>query len=180
MDLETKARIKINSRLVPAKDIQIAFGELLSCVDPDNFENLKEKLILAIDSAEKEFEILEMEVNTLKTAKETFGAEIQRCTSDMANIAEQLEALELEKESIQKQIQDLNEKERVKSELIKANLPNKLVSIAKREEIIQRLQEELRNTRENNMRRQDGWQEVISGFKKFLLLDPTENTENVE
>lgn len=98
-ELETKARIKINSRLVPAKDIQIAFGELISCVDPENFENLKEKLILAIDSAEKEFEILQMEVNSINTAKESFRAEMERCGADMGNLAEQLEALNYEKET---------------------------------------------------------------------------------
>ena len=173
-DIEAKARIRANSRLNPAKDIHVAFSELASSVDPERFEELKARLILAIDSAEAEFKILSREVDVLSSLTEQWKAEMSNCDADQLALQAELVKLDEESDVIAGQIAARRDLENKKEQLIREDLPNLTVRIEETKKSNEDLANEIEATKATNERRSVGFDEALAGFRKFLLVE-TEN-----
>lgn len=179
-EIEAKARIKANSRLTPAKDIHVAFSQLLSSADPERFEELKAKLLLAIDSAAEEYQILAREVDVISSLTDQWKEETKHCQADMDALQAELVRIDEESEVIARKISTQRQLEKMKEQLIQADLPMLRERIAETERSNEELAKEIESTKATNERRSVGFDEVLSGFRKFLLLEPTGNTDDVE
>jgi chromosome segregation ATPase len=180
MDLKTAARIKANSRLKPAKDISVVYAELMANTNPDLFADLQARLVLTIDAAAAEYQILTNEIQELESLIPLWEDEIAKSRQDVRFYQEEVSALDEERDSIFERVSQLHQLDQMKAELVKANLDELMVETAKlRHENVQ-TEEEIHSIEVSNERRRLGLDEVVAGFEDFLLIDrPSGNPENV-
>ena len=103
LDIKTAAKVKVNARLVPVKEIHNAYSSLLSNTDPEKFEELKKALLLSIDAAEAEYSLLNQETVTMTDI-------IPRWEEEIEQASKQIEAFQIQMGLLKHEKQELEEK----------------------------------------------------------------------
>lgn len=180
MDYKTAARIKVNSRLQPAKDIHVAFSDLVSSTNQDDFPELRRKFILSIDSAEIDFKILQDELATMESLVNKWKDEIDQCEQQFKLLEDENLSLLLEKEQIEQEKEKVDKLIQMKSQIKSEKINHKIESTKKVEKDNEQTREEIKKVEETNERRKIGLQQIVEGFEKFLLIEkqpPRESNE---
>ena len=168
MDVKTAAKIKVNARLLPAKEIQLAFSELLNNKDPEKFEELKNNLLLKIDSAEAEYNILNQETQIMNEMIPKWKEELDTASQQCEKFQEELNVLTREKEQLENEKEEAEAVQKLKLEVMKNN-PSKmlqdLVEIEKRNKEDEMAIEE---TEKGNEIRNSGVKEIKHGLDLFF------------
>lgn len=178
------AKIKVQSRLKPAKDIHIAFSNLLSCSDPDKFNELKQKLILSIDSAEVEYKILQDECGIMEFLANKWNDEIDKCSNQQAVLNDENDLLHHENDEIEQEREKVGQLNEMKSTIINEKVSSKIESIKKIHKDNEQKQKEIEEVRKTNKIRKYGKDLIEEGYQIFLLekkppfLEEEETNEN--
>ncbi|EAY08251.1 transmembrane protein, putative [Trichomonas vaginalis G3] len=114
--LKTAAQVKVNARLIPAKDLHTSYAEILSNADPTKFEDLKKQLLLVIDTAEAEYSLLNQEVSILNSMIPQWNNEITAANSQIDKLKEEITVLEKEKQDVDEKLAKYNELMKLKEE----------------------------------------------------------------
>jgi chromosome segregation ATPase len=171
MDLRTAARVKANARLQPAKDISVSYSELLANTNPDKFLEIRAKLILSIDAAEAEYQILRNQITVIADVIHSWDREIQFCRTDVQNLQTEMNALDAEREEIEERVRTISHLEALKQHLMRANIEGMRTE---RERIVREnadMQKDIEAIEASNEKRSAALTEVIAGFEKFLLKE---------
>lgn len=178
------AKIKVHARLKPAKDIHVAFSNLLSCSDPNKFDELKQKLILSIETAEVEYKILQDEFNTIETLVDKWNNEIENCDKQQAVFEDENISLLHEKDEIEEEREKVNKLLDMKSTIKTEKIYAKMDSITKIQKENQSLLKEIKEVEKTNKRRKMGINEIEEGYQIFFLYKkpplPEEEEDNHE
>jgi predicted nuclease with TOPRIM domain len=124
MDLRTAAPIKANSRLKPAKDISVACSKLISNTNAEKFRELQEKLVLAIDPADAECQILQSEISAMNDLLQEWEREMELCRDEVLELQTEMLTLGEEREAIEGRRKRLSQLQAMKERLISANIPD--------------------------------------------------------
>jgi DNA repair ATPase RecN len=176
MDLRTAARIKANSRLKPAKDISVAYSELVSNTNPAKFGELQERLVVAIDSADAEYQILQNEISAMNGLLQEWERELQLCRQEVLELQTEMLTLGEEREAIEARRRRLSQLQAMKERLINANIPELVSGTVSLARANYDAEKEIESIEATNEKRRIGLEEVITGFERFLLKEkPTGN-----
>jgi hypothetical protein len=160
MDLATAARIKANSRLKPAKDVSVAYAELLSNTNPDLFPDLQNRLVLAIDSAAAEYQILINEVQQLESLIGHWKSEHVKSRRDIEAYQEEITALDGEGDGIAARLARLSRLNEMKAKLVRANIAGLANEIVKQDEENEEMEAEIAAVEVANEKRSLGLDEI--------------------
>jgi DNA gyrase/topoisomerase IV subunit A len=181
MYLRTAARIKSNSRLKPARDIRVAYSELISNTNPERFRELQEKLVLAIDSAAAEYQILQNEIAVMNDLLQEWEREMELCREEVLELQTEMLTLGEEREAIEGRRKRLAQLQVMKERLITANIPELVSSTFSLASANYDTEKEIESIEATNEKRRIGLEEVIAGFEKFLLKEkPTGNLNELD
>jgi chromosome segregation ATPase len=180
MDLRTAARIKAYSRLRPAKDVCVAFAELLNAADPEKFSKARSRLILAIDSAEAEHQILSNEITVINELVAQWNMEIEMCQKDVQAYQSELVALDEERETIERKIEKLEELNGKKMELMRANAEGLIADTSKVANGNQDMEREIASIEQSNDKRKIAMDDILCGFRKFFLDENNGSIDHLE
>ncbi|KAH0793563.1 transmembrane protein [Histomonas meleagridis] len=173
MDLQKTANIKANSRLRPAKDLHTIYSEMLANKDPEQLQKLKAKMLCMIDSAEIEYKILTDEVNKMDNIFGKWEKELENYDNQFQILEEELAYLNQEKDEIasprtQAKRGDLIEMkiklEDKKNFEYEAKTAKTIADNAK-------IMQEIQDIDAANVQRKEGFDMIIQGFQKFMLVD---------
>lgn len=163
------AKIKVHSRLKPAKDIHVAFSNLISCTNPNDFSELKQKLILAIDSAEVEYNILQDEFNTMEILVDEWNKEINQCEQQQLFLQEENDSLLHEKDEIEQEKEKVDKLNEMKSIIKTEKVSSKIDSINKIKKENELKRKEIKEVKRTNKIRKYGKDLLEEGYQIFLL-----------
>ena len=181
MDTKTAARVKVNARLVPAKEIQNAYSSLLSNTDPEKFEELKQTLLLAIDSAEAEYNLLNQETSIMSDAIPKWEEEIGFATQEIEKFQEEMTLLLQEKQELEEKRAEVEQIEKMKSEIAKNDPSKKLKEIHEIEEKNKTDEADIQEAEKKNERRRIGLNKIQHGLRIFNgNEDPEEQQQPAE
>lgn len=171
MDLKKIAKIKVNSRLRPAKDMHVAYSDLLSCSDPNNFEELKNKLILSIDSAEVEYKILQDELKSVASLIAKWENESEQCQQSLNNLQEENITLIHEKDDIEDERKKTDELIKMQSTIETEHVEKKMKDIQKMHDENLEKEGKIVTETETNEKRQEALAQIVDGYEKFLMIE---------
>ena len=182
MDFKKIAKIKVNSRLRPAKDMHVAYSDLLSSSDPNNFEDLKNKLILSIDSAEVEYKILQDELKSMASLIEKWKNESEQCQQSLNNLQEENITLIHEKDDIEDERKKTDELIKMQSTIETEHVEKKMKDIQKMHDENLEKEGKIVTEMETNEKRQEALAQIVDGYEKFLMIEkkPVAQPENTE
>lgn len=171
MDLKKIAKIKVNSRLRPAKDMHVAYSDLLSCSDPNNFEELKNKLILSIDSAEVEYKILQDELKSVASLIAKWENESEQCQQSLNNLQEENITLIHEKDDIEDERKKTDELIKMQSTIETEHVEKKMKDIQKMHDENLEKEGKIVTETETNEKRHEALAQIVDGYEKFLMIE---------
>lgn len=178
--LRTMARTKANSRLKPAKDIHIQFSELLSSTNQENIPQLKNKLIMTIDSAEAEYKILTREVDVIKNMIQSMENEMQECDNQFRSLQDEMIALEHEKERVDQEKVKLKELNEMKTRLYKAKVPSIKQKTSEGATCIENTIKSIEDKSIENRIRDLHFTQIMKSMKSFLNPKESDLEEIIE
>jgi chromosome segregation ATPase len=171
MDLKTAARIKANARLKPAKDISVLYAALLANTNPDKFHEIRENLILAIDGAEAEYQILTNQIAVMSQLIPEWDHEIAFCGSDIQTLQAEINALDQEREEIEARVRTLSHLDSLKEQAVRANIDGLRADLERVQQENANTERDIASTEASNETRSVALSEVIAAFEKFLLRE---------
>lgn len=166
-DLTVAAQLKVNSRLQPAKDIQVAYSKLLSNTDPGKFEELKNNLLACIDAAEAEYYILNKEVHEMEESIPKWENEIALANKECESLQDELAELVNEKSSIEEQKKEGEELINLNGQVMKFNSTQLMNEIQQTKDKIIESEEHINVELKSNERRRRGFDLIEKGLKIF-------------
>jgi hypothetical protein len=172
MDLRTAARIKENARLKPVKDISVLYGELIANTNPEKHSEIRDNLVLAIDAAESEYQILTSEIAVMSKLFLEWDREIAACRTDIQNLQAEMLALDQEREEIEARGRTLSRLAFLKEEFLRANVPGLRDDLLRLLHENEEAEREIAATELSNEKRCSALGEVMLIFEKCLLKEP--------
>ena len=166
-DLTVAAQLKVNSRLQPAKDIQVAYSKLLANTDPEKFEELRNNLLTSIDAAEAEYNILCKEVEEMRDAIPKWDNEVILANKECEKLQDELAELVNEKSAIEEQKKEGEELINLNGKVMKFNPTQLLNEIQQTKEKIRESEENINIELKSNERRRRGFDLIEKGLKIF-------------
>ena len=180
MEVKSAAKIKVNARLLPAKEIHLAFSELLTNQDPEKFEELKQNLLIKIDSAEAEYNILNQETILMNEMIPKWKEEIEEATQQIEKFQEELNVLSHEKQELEDKKAEVENIEKLKAEVAKNDTSKKLREIAETEARNKADEQEYEETEKRNNTRKAGLNEIKHGLNVFFRREETKTVQDPE
>lgn len=120
--LKASAQVKVGARMSPAKDIQIAYADILSNIDSEKFEELKKQFLFSIDAADAEYGLLSQELGILQSMIPKWNEEIEQTKLQIENLKTEIGVLEKEKEDVDEKMANYLELSKIKTEASNINI----------------------------------------------------------
>ena len=171
MDLKKAAKIKAFSRLMPAKEVRDKFSSILSSTSPENLDSLVNDFVLSIESAALEYSLLAGELSSIDRLTSLWSHELDECDRLNSQLLDQNLVLEHEKEQIEESLQASSEIQKLLDDIIREKPLKKENDTKNVLADIEKIREDIKKCEETNEKRQQGIEEIMEGFRKFLLME---------
>jgi chromosome segregation ATPase len=153
---------------------------MLNASEPQKFERAKDQMVLSIDSAEAEYKILSNEIEVIGELISRWNTEMLMCQKDVEAYQAEMITLDEERERIERKIRKLEALNNMKLELQRANVEGLIAETEKIKAQNEEMVKDISSGEDSNAKRKAGMQQIVSGFKKFLLVESDESIENLD